>query len=81
MAIELAEHGITVNAVAPGLIATPMTGIEPGEASATQRPGIPLARPGVPEEIGAVIAFLCSPAAGGINGTTLRVCGQNIVGK
>lgn len=75
MAIELAEHGITVNAVAPGLIATPMTGIEPGEASATQRPGIPLARPGVPEEIGAVIAFLCSPAASYVTGASWPVDG------
>src|SRR3954453_8841649 len=63
-ALELAEHGITVNAVAPGEIATPMTGQEDEDpTSGKHRPGIPVARPGDAREIAAVVAFLASPAA------------------
>jgi NAD(P)-dependent dehydrogenase (short-subunit alcohol dehydrogenase family) len=54
LALELAPHGITVNAVAPGHIATPMTGTRPDRAL----PQIPLGRPGVPEEVAEVIALL-----------------------
>src|SRR4051794_10939884 len=61
MALELAEHGITVNAVAPGEIATPMTQQEDEDVTTEDRPAIPLGRPGDAREIGAVIAFLCSP--------------------
>ena len=56
LALELAPHGITVNAVAPGHIATPMTGTRADQAL----PQIPLGRPGRPEEIAEVIALLAS---------------------
>jgi NAD(P)-dependent dehydrogenase (short-subunit alcohol dehydrogenase family) len=62
-AIELAAYGITVNAVAPGEIATPMTGQEDTDPAATRRPGIPLGRPGHAQEVADVVAFLASPAA------------------
>jgi NAD(P)-dependent dehydrogenase (short-subunit alcohol dehydrogenase family) len=76
-ALELAEHGITVNAVAPGEIATPMTGQEDesvlGDDKA--RPGIPVARPGDAREIAATVAFLCGPDAGYVNGASWAVDG------
>src|SRR5918912_558175 len=46
MALELARHGITVNAVAPGEISTPMTGQEDEDPRGNERPGIPARRPG-----------------------------------
>lgn len=70
MALELAEHGITVNAVAPGEIATPMTGQEDTDPHTERRPGIPLGRPGDAREIAAVIAFLASPDASYVTGSS-----------
>jgi NAD(P)-dependent dehydrogenase (short-subunit alcohol dehydrogenase family) len=70
MALELAEHGITVNAVAPGEIATPMTGQEDTDPTTERRPGIPLGRPGDAREIAAVIAFLASPDASYVTGSS-----------
>lgn len=71
MALELAEHGITVNSVAPGEIATPMTGNEDVDPDTIERPGIPMARPGHAGEIAAVIAFLASPAASYVTGASV----------
>ncbi len=70
MALELAEHGITVNAVAPGEIATPMTGQEDTDVHDERRPGIPLGRPGDAREIAAVIAFLAGPEASYVTGAS-----------
>ncbi|MBX9245561.1 SDR family oxidoreductase [Actinotalea ferrariae] len=75
-ALELAEHGITVNAVAPGEIATPMTGQEDeSPVEGKDRPGIPVARPGDAREIAATVAFLCGPDAGYVNGASWVVDG------
>jgi NAD(P)-dependent dehydrogenase (short-subunit alcohol dehydrogenase family) len=75
MALELASHGITVNAVAPGEIATKMTGNEDVDPSGEERPGIPAGRPGDANEIGAVVAFLCSPEAAYVTGASYVVDG------
>jgi NAD(P)-dependent dehydrogenase (short-subunit alcohol dehydrogenase family) len=77
MALELAQHGITVNAVAPGEIATPMTGQEDEDPTAPghERPGVPLGRPGDAREVAAVIAFLASPGASYVTGTSYAVDG------
>jgi NAD(P)-dependent dehydrogenase (short-subunit alcohol dehydrogenase family) len=75
MALELAEHGITVNAVAPGEIATKMTGNEDVDPHGEDRPGIPAGRPGDANEIAAVVAFLCSPEASYVTGASYVVDG------
>jgi NAD(P)-dependent dehydrogenase (short-subunit alcohol dehydrogenase family) len=70
MALELAQHEITVNAVAPGEIATPMTGNEDVDPRTVERPAIPLGRPGHAGEIAELIAFLASPGASYITGAS-----------
>jgi len=63
MALELAQHRITVNAIAPGEIATPMTGNEDVDPNDVDRPGIPLNRPGSAHEIASLVSWLASPGA------------------
>lgn len=74
-ALELAEHGITVNAVAPGEIATPMTGQEDQSAFDADRPGVPLGRPGDAREVAVVVRLLCGPDGGYVTGASWAVDG------
>ncbi len=75
LALELGQYGITANSVAPGEIATPMTGQDDEDPHQKERPGIPLGRPGDAREIGAVIAFLASPQASYVTGASWPVDG------
>jgi hypothetical protein len=75
MALELAEHGITVNSVAPGEIATAMSGNEGVDPHTLTRPLIPARRPGDPREIAEAIAYLTSPEASYTTGASLVVDG------
>ncbi|MEU7486850.1 SDR family oxidoreductase [Streptomyces sp. NPDC042319] len=76
LAKELGPDGIRVNAVAPGITDTDMHAAMGAPDRATQAaPGIPLRRPGAPEEIAAAIAWLLSPDASYATGTVLRVAG------
>jgi 3-oxoacyl-[acyl-carrier protein] reductase len=80
LARELASRGITVNAVAPGLITTDMTGAMTEEARNSFAERIPLKRFGQPEDVAEVVAFLAGPAAGYITGEVIRVDGGLAIG-
>ena len=75
LARELGSRNITVNCVAPGLIATDMTKDLEGKQHDALVASIPLARLGAPEDVAAAVAYLASPGASYVTGTTIHVNG------
>ncbi len=73
LALEVASRGITVNAVAPGLIESPMLAASFPPERVKQL--VPLGRVGQPEEVAATVSFLCSERAGYISGQIISVDG------
>lgn len=75
MALELAEHGIAVNAVAPGEIATGFTDAADVDPRTVDRAGIPAGRPGDAREVAAAIAFLAGAESSYVTGHSFVVDG------
>jgi 3-oxoacyl-[acyl-carrier protein] reductase len=75
IAMEIASRNITVNAVAPGFIKTPMTDVLPDKVKEELNIRIPLGRMGSPRDVAAAIVFLASEEAGYITGHVLDVNG------
>ncbi|KOG28498.1 3-oxoacyl-ACP reductase [Streptomyces resistomycificus] len=76
----LAEHGVTVNAVAPGFIETRMTAAVPLFIREAGRRMNSLAQGGLPVDVAETTAWLAHPASGAVNGQVVRVCGQSLLG-
>jgi acetoin reductase-like protein len=85
-ALSFASKGITINAVCPGVVDTPMTtaihqiranalGITPEESLSRMVARIPLGRLESPDDVAGAVSFLCSPDAAYITGQSLNVCG------
>ncbi|WP_406169123.1 3-oxoacyl-ACP reductase [Streptomyces canus] len=76
----LAEHGVTVNAVAPGFIETKMTAAIPLFIREAGRRMNSLGQGGLPADVAETTAWLAHPASGAVNGQVVRVCGQSLLG-
>ena len=79
LAKELARSNVNVNAVAPGLVLTPMTAAMPGQARDAAIAEIPLGRPASPEDVAALVTFLCSERARHITGEVIKVDGGQYI--
>jgi 3-oxoacyl-[acyl-carrier protein] reductase len=80
LAPELAKRGATINAVAPGFIETQMTDAMPITIREAGRRMSSMSQGGLPVDVAETIAWFASPASTGVNGNTVRVCGQNLLG-
>ncbi|MFE1851549.1 3-oxoacyl-ACP reductase [Streptomyces sp. NPDC002387] len=75
-----AEHGVTVNAVAPGFIETRMTAAVPLFVREAGRRMNSLGQGGLPVDVAETVAWLSGPGSGAVNGQVVRVCGQSLLG-
>jgi 3-oxoacyl-[acyl-carrier protein] reductase len=80
LSAQLASRGITVNAIAPGFIETPMTAAMPAAIREVARRLSSLGQGGQPIDVAEAITFLSMPWADGVTGSTLRVCGGAFIG-
>ncbi len=80
MAPRMAQQGMAINAVAPGFIETQMTAAIPWAVREAGRRMNSMGQGGQPVDVAEAIAWLLSPAARGVNGQVLRVCGQSWIG-
>ena len=81
LAADLGGRGVVrCNAVAPGFIETRMTAAVPFMIREGARRMAALKQGGLPDDVGALVTFLASPASAAVNGQTIRVCGGNMIG-
>jgi 3-oxoacyl-[acyl-carrier protein] reductase len=78
--LEDGSKGLTINAVAPGFIETQMTEAIPFAIREAGRRMNSMSQGGLPIDVAETIAWLASPASGGLNGNIVRVCGQSLLG-
>lgn len=78
--LEDGSKGMTINAVAPGFIETQMTEVIPFAIREAGRRMNSMSQGGLPIDVAETIAWLASPASGGLNGNIVRVCGQSLLG-
>ncbi|WP_435978674.1 3-oxoacyl-ACP reductase [Psychrobacter sp. DM4] len=78
--LDANDKGMTINAVAPGFIETQMTEAIPFAIREAGRRMNSMSQGGLPVDVAETIAWFASPASGGLNGNTVRVCGQSLLG-
>lgn len=79
VAREVATRGITVNAVAPGLISTEMTDALSGDVRDWMLAQIPMGRPGTPEDVAGVVSFLAGPDTSYLTGQVIKIDGGMVM--